>query len=106
MAMTMYEIDSYRVFHMVDSFGQSAIIHCYKDGVVKGGLFFYKDGMTIPQSSRTSSGLTLNFQEKHLAEVLGTLRLEKPLFVWLNDSSSRPYGGLSTSDEPVGEEET
>ena len=107
MAMTMFEIDSYRVFHMTDSFGQSAIIHCYQDGVVKGGLFFYKDGMTIPQSSRSSSGeLNLMFQEKHLVEVLGTLRLEKPLFVWLNDSSTRPYGGLSTSGEPVGEEET
>ena len=104
MAITQYEIDTYFLFHMTDNFGQSTIINCYGVGALKGALYFYKEGTTFPVSSKSSSGsLYLRFRESQLAEILATLRHEKPLYVWFDDSSQ--FGGLKTSAEPVGEEE-
>ena len=106
MATTQHEIYSYLVYHMTDNFGQSTIIRCYDSGSAKGSLYFYKEGITIPDSSKSSSGhLNLRFHEKHLTDVLETLRQEKPLYIWLNDDFA-PIGGLKTSSEPIGEEES
>lgn len=105
MATTQHEIDAYRLYQMTDNFGQSTIIHCLDSGGHKGSLYFYKEGTTIPSSFKSSSGnLYLQFRESQLASMLDTLRQEKPLYIWLNDEPL--YGGLKTSNEPVGEEES
>lgn len=106
MAPTQHEIDSYSLFHMVDTFPLSAIIQCSGGGSSKGSLYFYKEGTTIPVSYRSGSGtLILNFRENQLTDVLATLRQEKPLYIWFDDSGSTLAGGLIASHEPIGEAE-
>lgn len=106
MAITNHEIDSYKIYHYnaENSYGQIAVINCYKNGSFKGSLYFYKDGETVPASKITSSGyLYLRFNEGSLQSMIETLRQEKPLYIGFNDSNS--WGWLSTSTEPIGEEE-
>ena len=107
MSITNYEIDSYRIYHHNEenSYGQTAVINCYKSSAFKGSLYFYKDSASIPPSSKTGSGyLYLRFGENRLRDMIETLRREKPLFIGFNDVNL--WGWLSTSNEPVGEEES
>jgi len=88
-----------------NSYGQTAVINCYKSGVYKGSLYFYKDSASVPTSSKTGSGyLYLRFNEARVQNMVETLRQEKPLYIGFNDSNL--WGWLSTSNEPIGEEET
>ena len=106
MATTQREIDKYVVQHLNEdnTYGQSAVINCYKSRSFKGSLYFYKEGTSIPASSKTSSGyLYLRFRHSELENLLDTLRQEKPLYIWFRDEDN--WGGLKTSREPVGEEE-
>lgn len=107
MTITNYGIDSYRIYHhnVENSYGQTAVINCYKSGAYKGSLYFYKDGVSIPTSQKTSSGyLYLRFNEGRLRDMIETLRQEKPLYIGFNDVNL--WGWLSTSNEPIGEEES
>ena len=105
MATTQHEIATYLLYHMTNNFGQSTIINCYDNDGFKGSLYFYKEGDTIPSSSKSSSGnIYLRFRESQLTDMLETLRQEKPLYIWLNDEGL--FGGLKTSSELVGEEES
>ena len=106
MAITNYEIDTYMIYHMnvENSYGQSAVVNCFKGGAFKGTLYFYREGASIPASQKTSSGyLYLRFHEARYPEVVETLRHEKPLHIGFNDSNQ--WGWVATSSEPVGEEE-
>ncbi|MFM2483309.1 hypothetical protein [Celerinatantimonas sp. YJH-8] len=106
MAITSYEIDNYRVYHYNQDNGyqQTAVINCYYDNAFKGSLYFYQEGASIPASSKTSAGyLYLRFSGSQLGSILDTLRQEKPLYIGFNDTNL--WGGLSTSNEPIGEEE-
>ena len=107
MAITNYEINTYRLYHfnVENSYGQTAVINCYHNNAFKGTLYFYKDGTTIPASQKTSSGyLYLRFHEARFSEMVDSLRLEKPLYMGFNDGNL--WGWLASSNEPVGEEET
>ena len=109
MAIINKEIDTYRLYHYnVDSTSGNNVIcsiYCFKGGQFMGGLTFYKEGVTIPPSVKTTQGEPyLRFPENQLANIIETLRQEKPLYLWFNDISK--YGGLKTSSEPVGEEES
>lgn len=106
MAITNHDIDSYRLYHYNEenSYGQVAVINCYKSGSFKGSLYFYKDSAQMPASVISGGYLYLRFREARLPEILETLREEKPLFIGFNDGNK--WGWLSTSsNEPVGEEE-
>lgn len=70
-----------------------------------GSLNFYEDGVTIPAGKLGSDGrIFLSFKEHHLRDMVETLRLEKPLYINIETHTSRGY--LSTSKEPIGEEES
>lgn len=105
MAIINHQIDVYRVYHYThgNTNGYTVLINCFQANTLRATLFFYRDGVT-PQPSTISSGVIyLRFTEARFNEVIATLREEKPIFVSYNDLSGSAY--LSTSTEPVGEEE-
>ena len=104
MATIQHEIDAYFVYHMTANFEQSTIIHCYGGGVHRGALYFYKEGTSIPLSSSSSGVLSLRFHENQSTDMLATLRQEKPLYIFFFDSFQ--FGGLKTTTEPIGEQES
>ncbi len=103
MAFTKHLIDNYRLFHCTASYDLTAVIHCYRGNSYKGTLYFYREGKEITANRKLpSEALLLHFPSHQCAEIIETLRREKPLFLWLDDQL---MGGLSTSEEPIGEEE-
>ncbi len=112
MSVTVYEIDTYSIYHFnADRISRNNIIctiNCFKRSAFKGTLLFYKEGAPIPPSykykSDTQELLFLSFQENQLADMLETLRQEKPLYIYYSDKYND--GTLQTSLEPVGEEES
>lgn len=107
MAVTTYTIDAYRLYHFSESNanGQTAVITCFDNGAYKGSLYFYKEVISMPPSVKTSSGtLQLRFNERRFSEMVETFRQEKPLYINFNDATR--CGWLSTSNEPIGEEES
>jgi len=107
MAIYSEAIDTYLVYHLNtdNTYDQSGVINCYLGNSYKGSLYFYRDGASIPASSRSGSGyLYLRFNANQMMEILETLRQETPLTIWFNDVNL--WGGLTTSKEPIGEEES
>lgn len=105
MAYYQYEIDSYQLYHMTDNAERSTVISCLKNGETKGVLSFYKEGIKVPNNTKgvNFDTIYLNFKEDRAANMLETLREEKPLYVWLDTNTQ--LGGLKTSSEPIGEGE-
>ena len=106
MATTSAAFDTYRLYHYNadNTYGQTAVINCYSGSSFKGSLYFYKEGVTVPVSSKPGSYIYLRFSEKQMSEIITTLREEKPLYIGFNDVNH--WGWVSTSQEPVGEEES
>ena len=107
MAITNYSFDTYRIYHynVDNTYGQTAVVNCYSGSSYKGSLYFYKDGVTPPASSKSASGyLYLRFNQNQFNDIITTLREEKPLTMGFNDVNL--WGWVSTSQEPVGEEES
>jgi hypothetical protein len=105
MAIISHQIDVYRVYHYPhgNTKGYTALINCFQANTHRASLFFYRDGVT-PQPSIASSGVIyLHFTEARFNEVIATMREEKPIFVSYNELGGSAY--LSTSVEPVGEDE-
>lgn len=107
MAITNYTIDAYSVYHYNEdnTYGQTAVVNCYQGATHRASLYFYKDGATIPASSKIASGpLYLRFKGIQFSEIMATLREEKPLSVGFNDLNL--WGWVTTStNEPIGEQE-
>ena len=109
MAHTNYEIDNYLMFHenadFISRYDIICRILCQKGTELKGILYFYKEGVTIPPSSKSSSEkLYLRFPANQMSDIIETLRQEKPLYIRYEDTYN--YGALQTSKEPIGEEES
>lgn len=107
MAITNHAFDTYRIYHYNadNTYNQTAVVNCYSGSSYKGSLYFYQDGATVPNSSKSSSGyLYLRFSGSQFSEIIATLREEKPLTMGFNDGNL--WGWVSTSQEPVGEEES
>ena len=105
MAIKTNDIDSYYIRqYCALSWELAASIYCYYRTDHMGTLNFYKDGVTIPAGKLTSDGrIFLNFKEQYFGDIIETLRLEKPLYINIDDRVF--WGYLSTSKEPIGEEE-
>lgn len=104
MTSVNYVVDSYTVAHLVHPSDRVCYVRCMQGPHFRAELHFYRDGAEIPPSHVAPGGhLSLAFAERHVAAVLATLRYEKPLAVWLNPDTG--IGGLSTSSEPMGEQE-
>jgi len=70
-----------------------------------GRIIFFKDDVTIPDNANYSSGPSIHYALSRFNDIVGILRQEKPLYLFLNLSNL--IGIVATSDlEPVGEEES
>lgn len=69
----------------------------------RGAAFFYPDGVQLPPAVVTMTKIVLFYHAAQLGAVLQLLREESPL--WLNGDRQGETAYLSTSEEPVGEEE-
>ncbi len=109
MPTVIYPIDQYWIYHhSADDANRSASILCYRPAPnhlsPSAYLHFHRDGTTIPASTEVSGTLHLRYHEDQLADVIETLRREKPLNVYYNSAWHGGY--LMTGREPIGEEES
>lgn len=68
-----------------------------------GRILFIKAGQAIPANRMEGSAPILHYAITHFDNLMSILRHEKPLFINLNAANG--IGTISTSAEPVGEEE-
>jgi hypothetical protein len=68
-----------------------------------GSVFFIKEGEDIPVNTVVGGNPRINFPTSSFDEVLDLFRHEKPLYISINPSNG--IGTISTSTEPIGEEE-
>ena len=102
MATIQADFDSYKYWYY-SGHPYEALIYCYKATAYVGRIVFYKDGAAIPANANLS-GPSIHYPLSRFADVIDTLRMEKPLYLFLNLDNG--IGMLATSDfEPVGEEE-
>ena len=68
-----------------------------------GSIYFMKDGVDIPANVEVSGNARLYFPASKFEEIMNVLRHEEPLYIALVPSNG--IGTISTSSEPIGEEE-
>jgi hypothetical protein len=102
--MAMTEFNLYRVYYYsAPQYNWDVRIDLYMSAAAVGTLLFLKPGKPIPANTISGGIPRLHFSSEHLPTMLLLLREEKPLFVNLNEANG--IGTISTSDEPVGEQE-
>ena len=99
--MTTSEFNNYIIYHEEKPNSiEKAVITCFMDERTVGYINFY-DG-EVPDPEVLPSGvMRLTFHFSRLAEIINTIRYEKPLYISLYGDKSV----LSTIREPVGEQE-
>jgi hypothetical protein len=106
MAAITYAFDNYSIYQFSVEYtaGQTAFITCSEGTTNRATLYFYRTGVTIPPSKMNTNGtILLRFPEARFSEIIATLREEKPLSVTFSDILGS--GWISTSAEPIGDEE-
>ena len=100
----MTEFNFYRIYYYsAPQYVWDVRVDLFMNTTAVGTLLFMKKGQSIPANS-TSSGLPrLYYSVEHFPALSTILREEKPLFINLNAANG--IGTISTSDEPVGEQE-
>ena len=102
MATIQADFDTYKYWYY-SGHPYEALIYCYKATAYVGRIVFFKDGASIPPNANLS-GPSIHYPISRFAHVIDTLRMEKPLYLFLNLDNN--IGMVATSDfEPVGEEE-
>jgi hypothetical protein len=100
----MTEFNLYRVYYYsAPQYNWTARIDLYMSAANVGTLLFMKEGQSIPLNVITSGVPRLHYSVRDFPAMALMLREEKPLFVNLNETNG--IGTISTSDEPVGEQE-
>lgn len=95
---------------------RTGLIMCYLENSFVGRIDFYPDGTDLPEDylwhPNISNGyIILHMPMSRFEAVLSTIRMEKPLHLYINvnrgnGSSTKGQGYLSTTEkEPTGEEE-
>lgn len=98
------EFNSYRLYyHSTPRYSWQSRLYLYKDGTYIGSVFFMKDGESIPANIEIGGHPRLYFPASKFEEIMNVLRHEKPLYLTLVTSNG--IGTISTSNEPIGEEE-
>ena len=98
------EFDTYRLYyHSAPQYQWQSRLYLYNDGSYEGSIFFMKDGVDIPANTDIGGKPRLYFPTSKFEEIMNVLRHEKPLYISLVLSNG--IGTISTSNEPVGEEE-
>jgi hypothetical protein len=107
MAFISSPIGSYKVV-VYGTSAQSAIgafIHCYHEDQNVVSCVFYNDEDNVPSNNHTPPyRVNLAYPMSKFANVLGILQNEEPLYFGFIDTNQLGY--VSTTSEPVGEEES
>lgn len=98
------EFNSYRLYyHSTPRYSWQSRLYFYKDGTYVGCVFFMKEDESIPTNIEVSGHPRLHFPASKFEEIMNMLRHESPLYLTLVTSNG--IGTISTSNEPIGEEE-
>ena len=98
------EFDSYRLYyHSAPQYQWQSRLYFYNNGSYVGSIFFMKDDVNIPANVEIAGHPRLHFPAGKFAEIMNLLRHEEPLYISLVPSNG--IGTISTSSEPIGEEE-
>ena len=98
------EFDSYRLYYQsAPQYSWQSRIYLYNDGSYVGSIFFMKEGVDLPANIDVGGHPRLHFPASKFEEIMNVLRHEEPLYITLVTSNG--IGTISTSNEPIGEEE-
>jgi len=98
------EFNSYRLYyHSAPQYNWQSRLYLYNGGTYVGSVFFMKEGVNIPANAEVSGKPRLNFPASKFDEIMKVLWHEKPLYITLVPSNG--IGTISSSSEPIGEEE-
>jgi hypothetical protein len=108
--MTFVEVSTYKVFAYGGPEGNRGSDATISLGIPDGWAFlrYYPDGTALPPNSKTThiSGKPIyyaSYRYSQLGNTIDLLRNEKPIWFFFRDDTMAAY--LTTSSEPVGEEE-
>lgn len=98
------KFDRYRIWYMTGG-NEVPMIDCYDGTTQVGKLVFHNTAGALPPNAVTADGvLYLRYRLSQFGDVIGILREEKPLYLWL--STPDLIGSIGTQEgEPVGEQE-
>ena len=98
------EFDAYRLYyHSAPQYSWQSRLYLYNNGAFVGSIFFMKEGVALPENIEAGGNPRLHFPADKFEEIMNVLRHEEPLYITLNASNG--IGTISTSNEPIGEEE-
>lgn len=99
--MRSTEFDSYIIYHEEEKGAKiKNVVHCFLDGKTVGYIEFVEG--EVPDPEVVGSGvLRLFFPFARFANIINTIRYEKPLYLSIYNKKSV----VSTVREPVGEQE-
>ncbi|MFE2757052.1 hypothetical protein ACFXGA_34160 [Actinosynnema sp. NPDC059335] len=110
MALFQKSFDSYLVYYRCGpdgvgpwAGGYRALVNCYAANSYVGGLRFLAEGVALPANTGGPNSIELHYPVSALSDILGILRYEKPLRLDFHDDTL--VGVLSTTAEPIGEQE-
>ena len=98
------EFNSYRLYyHSAPQYSWQSRLYLYNDSAFVGYIYFMKDENNLPANVEFGGHPKLHFPASKFEEIMSVLRHEEPLFITL--VSANGIGTISTSNEPIGEEE-
>jgi hypothetical protein len=107
MAQYTNGFDSYQAFYYSGPSSFLAVIQVYASGVFNGRIGFYPDaGPVVPNGEIMPTGVkvpAVNYPISRLGDVMNMLRLEKPLYIFLDTGTGIGFLG-TMQQEPVGEQ--
>ncbi len=99
-----HRFNSYRLYyHSTPRYNWQSRLYFYSDGAYVGSVFFMKEGEIIPENIMVGQHPRLYFPSVKFQEIMNILRHEDPLYLTL--VATNGIGTISTSNEPIGEEE-
>ena len=108
MSVVWKDFDSYQLGYVSDSGFTGTVnaceINCFKSNAFVARICFIKEGKTIPANAVYSGAPYIYYPLSQFGDVIGTLRYEKPLSLYLDTDSH--VGAITTANEPVGEQES
>jgi hypothetical protein len=112
------EFERYEIWHFHNSYLAASdqpslfpmvLIKCYEDhrGQDPVGTISFHPAIVVPGHQGSEEKIDLHFPIDRFPDVIGTLRSEKPLWLWyemtdLGEKGTRLRGGLHTGIEKVG----
>jgi hypothetical protein len=108
MAQYTNGFDAYQVFNYSGPTQLQIVIQVYASGIFNGRIGFYpENGPVAPNGEIQPTGVkvpAINYPVSRFQGVMGMLRYEKPLYIYLDTVTG--FGFLGTSQlEPIGEQE-